>query len=330
MNASARMKHLAGILILTVTIGPWARAQDNENWYQVEMLVFKRTSMPGETEAWPKNIALAYPPNIQHLIDPNNAQADTLSPLDTQDMDADTAVDSTNAELSASPSPDQDTLKANEEQPFTLLPEDRFFIRGADYAIRKERGLTTLFHASWAQKMVALENAPAIIIRGGEAFGGHRELEGTITLSVSRYLHLHTDLWLAEYEANYGQADYHWPKLPQPPEPQLQSDELAGTPLPVTNTFPLSTTAADPFKINLNTGAGANPSPSLSGVQTLDETLSSLANEPYLVKHIVLLDQKRRMRSEELHYIDHPRLGILIKIIPYTPAHLQVEENPNA
>jgi hypothetical protein len=45
---------------------------------------------------------------------------------------------------------------------------------------------------------------------------------------------------------------------------------------------------------------------------------TSLADEPFLIKEIISLNQKRRMRSEELHYIDHPRMGILIKIIRFT------------
>lgn len=36
----------------------------------------------------------------------------------------------------------------------------------------------------------------------------------------------------------------------------------------------------------------------------------------YLIKRIVKLNQERSMRSNEIHYIDHPLLGIIVKIIP--------------
>lgn len=39
--------------------------------------------------------------------------------------------------------------------------------------------------------------------------------------------------------------------------------------------------------------------------------------QEYLVKRIVKLSQDRSMRSNEVHYIDHPLLGIIVKIIPY-------------
>ncbi|HOY23097.1 MAG TPA: CsiV family protein [Cellvibrio sp.] len=39
-------------------------------------------------------------------------------------------------------------------------------------------------------------------------------------------------------------------------------------------------------------------------------------NQDYLIKRIVKLNQERSMRSNEIHYIDHPLFGIIIKIIP--------------
>ncbi len=40
------------------------------------------------------------------------------------------------------------------------------------------------------------------------------------------------------------------------------------------------------------------------------------------------LQQKRRMRSKERHYIDHPRLGALIEITPVTTEQAPVEATP--
>lgn len=39
-------------------------------------------------------------------------------------------------------------------------------------------------------------------------------------------------------------------------------------------------------------------------------------NQDYLIKRIVKLSQERSMRSNEIHYIDHPLLGIIVKIVP--------------
>ena len=45
---------------------------------------------------------------------------------------------------------------------------------------------------------------------------------------------------------------------------------------------------------------------------TISESLYSAP----VIEYITTLREKRRMRSEELHYIDHPILGLLIFITP--------------
>jgi hypothetical protein len=40
------------------------------------------------------------------------------------------------------------------------------------------------------------------------------------------------------------------------------------------------------------------------------------------------LIQRRKMRSNELHYLDHPKLVLLVKVIPYTPAEPILEAIP--
>ena len=39
-------------------------------------------------------------------------------------------------------------------------------------------------------------------------------------------------------------------------------------------------------------------------------------------RHAVVLSQERRMRSTEVHYIDHPLLGAVVKISPVTEEEL--------
>jgi len=56
--------------------------------------------------------------------------------------------------------------------------------------------------------------------------------------------------------------------------------------------------------------------PDLPSLPFTDNTLSD-KNQDYLIKRIVKISEARSMRSNEVHYIDHPLLGIVIKIIPY-------------
>ncbi|MCK4708648.1 MAG: hypothetical protein KAU21_08530 [Gammaproteobacteria bacterium] len=56
------------------------------------------------------------------------------------------------------------------------------------------------------------------------------------------------------------------------------------------------------------------------------ETGSQNTPEPPLASF--RLQDHRRMRSKELHYIDHPLFGIIVKAMPYELPELPVEELP--
>ncbi len=54
--------------------------------------------------------------------------------------------------------------------------------------------------------------------------------------------------------------------------------------------------------------------------EQLPEEESLLPEGPiYPWRHAVLLKQKRKMRSNEVHYIDHPALGLVIKLTRFDP-----------
>lgn len=53
----------------------------------------------------------------------------------------------------------------------------------------------------------------------------------------------------------------------------------------------------------------------------------------FIPRSAVHFNEQRRMRSNELHYLDHPRLGLLIQFTPYTPIEVEpslllIEPNP--
>lgn len=60
--------------------------------------------------------------------------------------------------------------------------------------------------------------------------------------------------------------------------------------------------------------ATAEAWPELPAIPGFD---AASAPQDYLVKRIVKLSQQRSMRSNEIHYIDHPLMGLIIKVFPY-------------
>lgn len=303
-SSAGRRLTYAAIIGTVLSLSHTTLAQPNtaptfENWYQVDLLIFKRPQNEAayDREHWPKNIALAYPPNVRYLHYPEAETADTEE--NTEGAPTTTVDDAAIAtESPAIP------------ETFTPLSKDHYLITNAEAALKREPGVKVLFHETWLQPMEALDNAPAIIVQGGGTFGDQHELSGSVTLSISRYLHIHTDLWLAEFEANYGQEDYHWPALPAAPK---RLDDLSESTADATA---LDQTTAGGWQLNAGNGLNLGGNSDQYG---LFNDFSGLTEQPFLIKQLVSMNQKRRMRSGELHYIDHPKMGILIRFEPYKP-----------
>jgi hypothetical protein len=162
------------------------------------------------------------------------------------------------------------------------MPPSVHQLGGHNYTLRRDDNFDVLFHESWQQQMWEESRSPSLIIRGGQKHGGHRELEGTIKIHIGRYLHVSTDLWLSEFiygaQNNNFQNTSEWLRLP--PLPRSSSE--------------------------------ANTSDNTAAQQEYQRLFSS---EPQ-PSQIVTLREKRRMRSKETHYIDHPLMGILIRMLP--------------
>jgi len=139
-----------------------------------------------------------------------------------------------------------------------------------------------LFHELWEQPVYDEGNAPYVLVRGGRTYGEHRELEGVLQLSINRYLHLEADLRLSTYRQG-RQRSNPWPLPAVPPLPEAETALPAGRIRQV--------------------------------VQVLDG-LWKRSKTDLRAQRTVRLRQHRRMRSGELHYLDHPALGMLVLVRP--------------
>ncbi len=290
---TARLWALTLLTLATALAQPAAAQSPHEGWYQVEVIVYSRP-LDTSAETWPSDLTLRYPLNWQELRDPeqelekrrreiNALQASPSTTSFSDDMPA-------NLEPQAPREPEPiDLARAG----FYELPRDSRGLNQVAARLQAQPGFEILFHEAWRQNVVGESQAPWVLIKGGEAYGDHFELEGSININVSRYLHVFTNLWFSEFQMNTGQIRNQWPNLPQNPLQRLQasSEEAAGMDM---TSF---------WQSEKQTGS--------------DNALQDFLDAPYLPRQIVKLEQKRRMRSSELHYIDHPRLGMLVKILPY-------------
>ncbi len=123
-----------------------------------------------------------------------------------------------------------------------------------------------LWHQRWLQAAPERGAAIPVLVQSGERWGPRFELEGTLGLSIGRYLHMDAKLWLQE--------------------PPL---------LPVSE--------EEPSMAELVSDAAPEPI----------DTLPAFAQPEY---RYMALEEHRRLRSNELHYLDHPRFGVLLLVQP--------------
>ena len=166
----------------------------------------------------------------------------------------------------------------------------------------------------WAEQLQDEANTLPVRIDSASQGQPWPELQGDITVYVSRYLHIKTNLWLN----TDGHYLPEW-QMPQPPEP-INPIQHRGLPLgsqrAETNTSELQeiTPLGRPDWL-LQAGIGEQFR-YLERNRPDSNLPNGLADEktPYPYRHAIALQQTRRMRSGEIHYIDHPAMALIVSI----------------
>ncbi|SEQ68564.1 Peptidoglycan-binding protein, CsiV [Amphritea atlantica] len=171
---------------------------------------------------------------------------------------------------------------------FTRLPKSSLSLSGKQASLRRSSLYRVLFHEAWIQPVGEVKNRHVVRINGGEILdNGLYELDGYISIDKGRYLHFRSDL-------------FHSRRL-SPTESQMLLKPSAG-PTPADET-PLSDASMTETPTDQPEGTSANGNRYLTQT-TIPDFLT------------VEMESARRMRSNELHYIDHPLFGMLVKISP--------------
>lgn len=281
-------KHLSTLLCwaavlasATMTQLIHAQTKTHEGWYQVEMIVVARKDDTGQ-EHWPNNIKLRYPAKWVELKDPNAVNINTTD--DNNASSASTAVDLT-------------------KEAFYLLPASERQLNMQAQKLHRSPKFEVLFHNAWRQIITNKKASTAILINGGQTFGQHLALEGSIRLSVATYLQLQTNLWFAQYDLNVGQEITQvWPEIPLRPN--------------------YTTTTVHNFSLDSDVEAELEQALASENTQWASNNFGESTATPeldnFVTRQIILLQEEREMRSSEVHYIDHPVLNVIIQITPYS------------
>jgi hypothetical protein len=131
-------------------------------------------------------------------------------------------------------------------------------------------------------------------------------------------------------------AAWSMPPPPLPPKPyswtpwsfqvELEtgfSDDIVLPPEVIEEITGAATAGTTDSTRNLPIVAGLDPADELQPVLITAQRITVLDIEQFLKQtwypfdHAVLVQQKRRMRGGELHYLDHPLLGVILRVSPY-------------
>lgn len=285
---------------LLLTLAATSSAQNTgEPWYQIEVIVFKRQQETYQ-EHWPNTITLAYPSRWKILEDPAAVtevlyDEDTLADM-LPALDDPAATDTTLAPAAATAEIDR---LAN--TPFLLLPTAEHSLAAHATALRRNARYQLMFHQAWRQPVLPPRTASAVVIHGGEQFDKHRELEGSISVSFSQFLQVRANLWLTQFAPISEQSIANWPALP--PIPQAIEP-------PPTVSRVWTEPALSP---NQNAPDGGYVEEAFLDQAPAEEDLI----DRYQPARVVLLQEERRIRARELHYLDHPLFGVILLVTPY-------------
>ena len=313
--------------VLMLLCSAWStssNAQHDTNWYQVELLVFNYLT-PRTDEKWPIYPELAYPGYMQALEDitsDNNAARDmefvTLETAAAEPIDLfwERSLESLwqevgeqeNAAKAMTPAANTSgaataAQKLSVPVAFSRLPASAQQFRDEVDRIRRSADLHLLYHESWLQPMRGRERSIAMVLDSEEMRGAYPVLQGSILLHVSRYLHIETDLWINIEDANQALGRY----LSPPPPPEQAFSAAAWQFRLETSEMDFDIAPEEPLM------AGAD----IDSAQHLAEVLALPSSPWYDFAQPVQVAQRRRMRSSEVHFIDHPLVGIIVTVTPY-------------
>jgi hypothetical protein len=345
---------LAIVLTLTLPIPVFAE-EDLTTWYQVDVILFKPRTVDLNEESWPEStrafpadmVAIAQGEDVrpfllsqleqidQAITDDSQVESKTVTSPDTflfenlsrgnrnrrtvealvngerqedttigqrpndrdlnVDVNPETGSDATTdvseasgAESPQPEGPEKPTFTAepiNLDNLFATQSETAFghlaFEPRADESslltvlrsLNRSSRFDVLTHQSWVQP---INNKPTpILIQTGQRYDDTFELEGTLSFSRSRFLHVQSNLRYTIFEPRFSQTN-----------PYRQ---------PIRSSLDEETLAANKDLVEVERERGQ-----------------------YLPASVHNMAQSRRMRSGELHYIDHPMFGVIVRINRHT------------
>ncbi len=255
-------------LILAVSIQAYAATEDETRYYDVEVVIFKN------------NLG----PRGQEYILPNSSPR----------------IDGDYLDLSSSAS-----IEAARERSYEIIPIEEMRLIETVLKIVNSTRYSLLAHVAWRQPGVEKDQALPIWIKGGRIFGEEfTSIDNQIDIEL---------LAKTEYLGSENASDFSTIESPDTQDSKFESD---------TSLYELEGKITIGLSRYLHTYADLvlrkprlTIDPSIEEPGLDQSVIENLPDTRILNNHS--LKERRRMRSNKLHYLDNPEFSMLILITPY-------------
>jgi hypothetical protein len=205
------------------------------------------------------------------------------------------------------------------QAPFVLLDKEFRDLNDSAAALDR-RQYNVVFHEAW--RFAADENGadPWVLIEAGQSLEGRFQLEGSLRFYKSRFLHFQSNLWLLQFANTNAEEPgrrIDLPTLPVASEDSLVT-EIIGDENEIRDEQRLEEYFIDP----------TTPLDSFSQTGLIEEIEPADQSQPqkFPVETVWVLKKSKRIEEQTIYYIDHPEMGIMLTIKPFTPVLLNPPE----
>ena len=353
---------------------------DPSSLYQVELLIFKNNQTDNFdpngiiSERWPDELTLAYPETLDFVHPPLPSAIESTEKLienenvtliSEEASSAPTAilinseVSGTDLMLTNASNNNHQTTSAYTKQEIALstlallteLPKQVLALSEAKKRISRNTVHRVLYHQAWIQSLDNSLKAKAIPIAGGEKYNDHYQLEGHVTISKDRFLHIKTDLWLMEFTAiELSEKEIQKQSLAHDNIFNLSNEGFPSSLPDLPIDYKRITTIEDQAlnrSINTEIDQAINEifysdtlGISVDGYVdgSIDDGLFELAEEineqaakeaaeaiaikenqaiQYQLNKVYTVRQNKKISGRQINYLDHPKMGVIVSIKKY-------------
>lgn len=219
---------------------------DGNRWYEIEVSIFSNQQLvlADKEITVPESITLAYPAVIRQLASAINSFAynfdDTLE--DTSVSNQQNPLTELIVEVGPVFSPAQNSFRLADfsKDAFIALGFAQHKFVSLNQKIIESSEHRLLFHALWRQPVLNKIQSTAIFIRGGDRYGEHNELEGSLMISFNvNRIDVDVRLWFSSFSLQDTDSPPLWFVPNQPFDVAGEAEDL----LPAVQDFVISEVA---------------------------------------------------------------------------------------